>query len=254
MTTEPESIVDALTDSITLRILRGELAPGARLPSVRTLAATHRVNVSTVQRVLAKLEEQGLVSARPRSGVTVLDPVRHGGTSLLPVVLRHARTDVPRAVSLLRDALATRRVLALHVARTLAVVPFERYGAQLRAATDRFAEIASARRPSLAALSEAENEILRTALVAAEMPIVLAVVNDITAMLHDDPSVLASFYADPGPLVAGWRAFVEMLALGGPLDRFAFVEPFLAAMDARVVADFEKGLRAKSEKKREKKR
>jgi DNA-binding transcriptional regulator YhcF (GntR family) len=247
MKDSPENAVDSLAEAISLQILRGKLAPGARLPSVRALAATHEVNVSTIQRVLAKLEQQGLVRTQPRSGVVVLDPQRNGGTALLAIVLRHASVEKTRAVAMLRDALGTRRVLALHVARTLCTVPFDSYGDALRRAIERFCEVAVSKKPALSAVADAENEILRTALVAADMPAVLAVVNDLSAMLKGDTSVLRSFYSDPGPLVSGWRAFVEMLAAGGSPDRFAFLEPFLASIDARVVRDFEASL---GEKKR----
>lgn len=247
-----ETIVDAVADAITLQIVRGTLAPGSRLPSVRALSAAHEVNVSTIQRVLAKLEQSGLVVARPRSGVEVLDPRRNGGTALLPVMLRHAQTEKGRAVAILRDALTTRRVLALHVARTLAGIPYDTFGAALSAAIDSFAEIAASKKPALQKVYEAENEILRTALLAADMPIVLAVVNDITGMLANEPSVLRSFYADPAPIVSGWRAFASMLAAGGSIDRFAFLDPFLASIDERVVHDFALRLEAPRKKKEDK--
>src|SRR5262245_13136860 len=111
--------IDDIADELSRRILRGELAPGARLPPVRTLAEREGVNVSTVQRVLVRLEERGLVRPIDRSGVEVCDPSRHGGAALWPLVLRDAQRDPKRALRLLEDVLETRRVLALHVVRAL---------------------------------------------------------------------------------------------------------------------------------------
>ena len=53
--------------------MRGELAPGATLPSVRALAAREGVSPGTVHRALAHVEESGLVAVRGRSRVTVLN-------------------------------------------------------------------------------------------------------------------------------------------------------------------------------------
>lgn len=49
------------------QIIRGDLAPGARVPAVRQLALDLTVNVNTVQRALANLVQRGvLVSERGR--------------------------------------------------------------------------------------------------------------------------------------------------------------------------------------------
>jgi DNA-binding FadR family transcriptional regulator len=52
---------------------------------VRALATTHGVTVPTIQRVIARLEALGIAHARQGSGVSVLDPARHGGLSLIPL-------------------------------------------------------------------------------------------------------------------------------------------------------------------------
>ncbi len=49
----------------------GRLAPGERLPSVRTLAGTLGVSPTTVAGALAELRRRGVVVSRPRSGVAV---------------------------------------------------------------------------------------------------------------------------------------------------------------------------------------
>ena len=52
-------------------ILKGELPPGGKVPSVRDLAAQAQVNPNTMQRALAELEAQGLVETHRTSGRTV---------------------------------------------------------------------------------------------------------------------------------------------------------------------------------------
>lgn len=54
----------------------GTLRPGDRLPSVRRLHAEERVAISTAMQALARLEAQGLIEARPKSGYFVRARVR----------------------------------------------------------------------------------------------------------------------------------------------------------------------------------
>ena len=51
-----------LRDQFAAAIGRGELAPGARLPTMREVAVTLAVDLNTVQRAYASLEEDGLVT------------------------------------------------------------------------------------------------------------------------------------------------------------------------------------------------
>ena len=52
-------------------VLKGELAPGGKVPSVRDLAAEARVNPNTMQRALTELEREGLLVGGGTSGRTV---------------------------------------------------------------------------------------------------------------------------------------------------------------------------------------
>jgi GntR family transcriptional regulator len=68
-----------ISEQIQLDIARGELAPGAQLPTVRQLSVSLKVNSNTVARVYAELERAGVlqtfrgrgtfVAARPRVAV-----------------------------------------------------------------------------------------------------------------------------------------------------------------------------------------
>ena len=52
-------------------ILRGELSPGKKVPSVRDLAAEAQVNPTTMQRARTELEREGLLVGGGTSGRTV---------------------------------------------------------------------------------------------------------------------------------------------------------------------------------------
>ena len=54
-------------------ILRGELPPGGKIPSVRDLAAEAQVNPNTMQRATTELEREGLLVSGGTSGRTVTE-------------------------------------------------------------------------------------------------------------------------------------------------------------------------------------
>lgn len=64
-------VYQRLADAIGERIARGELAEGERLPPHREIAKALGVNVTTVTRAFAMLQERGLVEARPGRGTLI---------------------------------------------------------------------------------------------------------------------------------------------------------------------------------------
>lgn len=76
----PEALYQQLYDYFKARILNGELKPGTRLPSSRTLA--HQLNISRISIVnaYAALENSGLVVSRARRGLFVADKLPIPGT------------------------------------------------------------------------------------------------------------------------------------------------------------------------------
>jgi DNA-binding transcriptional regulator YhcF (GntR family) len=60
-------------DEIKGQIAAGRLTPGAKIDSIRELAAFYAVNPNTVQRALSELERDGLLSTRRASGKTVTE-------------------------------------------------------------------------------------------------------------------------------------------------------------------------------------
>ena len=59
---------EQLADLLAHDIRSGRLAPGSRLPSIRSLTAQHGISPSTAFQAYYRLEEKGLVRARERSG------------------------------------------------------------------------------------------------------------------------------------------------------------------------------------------
>ena len=57
----PKLVYVQVADHITARIERGELAPGARLPAERDLAAEYGVAYDTIRRATALLRDRGLI-------------------------------------------------------------------------------------------------------------------------------------------------------------------------------------------------
>jgi DNA-binding transcriptional regulator YhcF (GntR family) len=71
---DPESQVppfEQVRAGFALRIANRELAVGARLPTVRALAADLGLAVNTVARAYRELEEAGLIETRGRAGTVV---------------------------------------------------------------------------------------------------------------------------------------------------------------------------------------
>jgi DNA-binding transcriptional MocR family regulator len=60
-----------LADSLAVPIRAGTLVRGEHLPSVRELATRRKVSIGTVLQAYRRLEDAGLIEARPRSGYFV---------------------------------------------------------------------------------------------------------------------------------------------------------------------------------------
>ena len=66
-------IYTQIIERITLDIISGIYAPGARLPSVRDLAQNAGVNPNTMQKALSELERTGLLFSQRTSGRVVTE-------------------------------------------------------------------------------------------------------------------------------------------------------------------------------------
>jgi GntR family transcriptional repressor for pyruvate dehydrogenase complex len=76
-------VVSEVAERLMAAFTSGQIAPGARLPSERTLAAQLQVGRSAIREALAALEILGIVVVRPGSGTYL----RGGASELLPRTL-----------------------------------------------------------------------------------------------------------------------------------------------------------------------
>lgn len=112
------TIAEDIFVALRARIVRGEWAPGQRLPGERELAEAYETNRNTLREAVRKLEQFGLVSVRQGQGATVCDWRKTGTIQLLEPFLAHGN-DANEKVQLLRDLL-TFRTLVLESAMSLA--------------------------------------------------------------------------------------------------------------------------------------
>lgn len=62
-----------LVDIIQMQIVSGSYPPGAKLPTVRELAATAAVNPNTMQKAFSELERSGLIITQRTNGRNVTE-------------------------------------------------------------------------------------------------------------------------------------------------------------------------------------
>lgn len=102
-----KGLADVIGEQLREGIIRGELAPGDRLPPERELAARFGTNRNTLREAIRALEAQGLVRARQGDGVRVLDFRRSGDFGLLPQIVQQAPAEEQQF--LFNDLLRIRR-------------------------------------------------------------------------------------------------------------------------------------------------
>lgn len=113
-----------IAESIRQQILKGELGPGARLPTIREMTARWGCTIGTVQRAYRELAQQGLVTSRAGQGTRVVEGLMPpGGASLRRAALLNraeafllevltAGYDPTEVETAIREALDRWRVVA----------------------------------------------------------------------------------------------------------------------------------------------
>ena len=103
-----EPISRQVADQIKLLVVNGRLRSGDRLPSIRELAGTLRINPTTVSRIYNQLGQEGVVTLRQGQGVFVARGLqRLAPEEVKRVVNGHARTLL---VEGLRQGLSYREI------------------------------------------------------------------------------------------------------------------------------------------------
>ena len=73
-----EPVVDQVVYAVTRAVVSGQLRPGDRFPSVRTLSQALRVNPNTAQRIVTLLVEAELLAVEPGIGTVVTGQAERG--------------------------------------------------------------------------------------------------------------------------------------------------------------------------------
>lgn len=71
------SLTDQVTDGLRKAITTGTLKPGNPLPSLLDMASELQVSEITTRRAVRRLKQEGLVTARPGSGIQICPPQSH---------------------------------------------------------------------------------------------------------------------------------------------------------------------------------
>jgi GntR family transcriptional repressor for pyruvate dehydrogenase complex len=222
------SAVDACTDAIRLRILRGDLAPGTRLPPERALAASFGVNRVTLRGALARLAASRLLSVRQGSGYVVRDFRVEGGPDLLPGLADIARGDSLADVA--ADLLLVRRHLARAVLDRLVTGVEPEALAAISATVDRL-ERSVAAGADLATLAADDLAVLAAIVDATGSAVLRLCFNPVLAVVASLPQLREAIYADAQRSVDAYRLLLAWLA-----DPDEEVIPSLvAALEARDV-------------------
>ncbi len=104
----PVAPYEQIRDQVVAAITAGRLPTGARLPTVRRLAADLGLAVNTVSKAYRALETEGHVVTQGRNGTVVQaghahqgDPVGAAAAALVAAA-RTAGLDLPEAIGILR--------------------------------------------------------------------------------------------------------------------------------------------------------
>lgn len=65
-----------IVNEIKKQIISGKLTPGERIPSVRDLALTYKVNPNTMQKALTELEDEQLIKTERTNGKFVTEDTK----------------------------------------------------------------------------------------------------------------------------------------------------------------------------------
>ena len=104
-----------IVDQITARVIAGDWAPGAALPSIRELAAANAVSVITVKRAYLELEHASVIVTRHGKGSFVAESIDPSRAHLQGELLRQIDAVLATADRLgcsdaeLHDLITTRR-------------------------------------------------------------------------------------------------------------------------------------------------
>src|SRR3954463_9620079 len=111
-------VAEEIVSQLRGLILRGDYAPGDKLPPERRLAEELGVNRASLREAIKSLEQMGLVKTRQGDGTRVLDFMRTAGVELVSHLIP---VDGAPNLEMLGDVLEFRRFFGREVARQAAL-------------------------------------------------------------------------------------------------------------------------------------
>ena len=81
-------------------IISGRLRPGEAFPSVRTLSAAVKIHFNTAQKVIAQLQQEGLLEVRPGIGTVVAQRAAAGRMERARLLARDVEALTVEAIKL----------------------------------------------------------------------------------------------------------------------------------------------------------
>jgi len=85
-------VYEQVIHAVRKAVLKGQLLPGSRFPSVRQISQELRINPNTAHKIVALLTAEGLLAVQPGLGTVVQKPPRASAenrAALLKVDLEH---------------------------------------------------------------------------------------------------------------------------------------------------------------------
>ncbi len=95
--------MDTVTEALRQRILDGEFGTGGRLPPVRMLAKEHKAGPDLINKILQRLQAEGLLISRGRTGVFVNKPRPRAPGSLAMLYLYMDRQGLQTVDEIIED-------------------------------------------------------------------------------------------------------------------------------------------------------
>ncbi|MEC9443107.1 MAG: GntR family transcriptional regulator [Myxococcota bacterium] len=202
------TVVEEIVSAICVAIFRGEHKVGEKLPPLRTLAKTYDVTLPTMQRVIARMEELGLIEVRQGSGVTVLEPLSHAHPSAIPYWLEALRDEPAEASRYLGDFLELRNDLGLATLLKIRPLLQSSEGERVAAALEEFARSAATMTPEEA--FEADFELMRRLIALKPQVAYSTMLNVLASIVRGLPQLVEMIYDQPERNAKGYQAVLAL--------------------------------------------
>ncbi len=242
-----EKVADRIANDIADRILLGAIPPQVHLPPVRRLAEQYGVNVSTIQRVIVRLESLGLIDVRQGSGATVRDVQSAGGLDLLAMMISAYSADPERAGEILADYLEVRSILLIHFLKSLLARREYLEIDPIESAVKELDEIVEADPDDLRALARSDGRVTRAVFDQADQGAAIGILNLLERMVLGNEALLQAFYGSPDLTQALWHLVLDAFDASNSTEQMLpAIEDEIEIRDEAIVRTFMR--RLKSEK------